>query len=85
MAPDPEATHSRRVGRPRVATPEKTSEIEHLRVAGLTWPEIGTRLALNPETCRRALWAVKKSRRGVGNPADPVNKSACVEGEDHAG
>jgi hypothetical protein len=61
------------VGRPRKATPEKVGEIERLRAEGLTWPQIGSRLGLNSETCRRALWAVKKARRAVGNPPEAVS------------
>jgi hypothetical protein len=78
MSAGREAEPDPRVGRPRKATPEKTAEIERLRTGGLTWPEIGRRLQLNPETCRRAAWAAKKARRAVGNPPAAVNNPPKV-------
>jgi hypothetical protein len=55
-------------GRPKKATPAKIAEIGELRRLGVPWVQVGLRLGLNPETCRRALWAVRKARRAVENP-----------------
>jgi hypothetical protein len=60
-------------GRPRKITPESTRTIATLRSARLSWRDIGERLSLNPETCRRALWAAKKASGAVGIPPEPVN------------
>jgi hypothetical protein len=67
---------TRRGGRPRIVGPEHVRLIANLRGSKLSWKEIGLRLGLKPETCRRALWAVKKSGRAVGNPPDGVNNPA---------
>jgi hypothetical protein len=65
--------HPGRRGRPPKVGPLDLSEIETLRSAGKHWKEIGLELGLKPETCRRALWAVKKSQKGVGNsPERPL-------------
>jgi hypothetical protein len=60
-------------GRPRRATTEKVEEAARLHSESLPWKQIGLRLGLNPETCRRALWVVRKSRKAVGNSPAPVN------------
>jgi hypothetical protein len=62
-------------GRPRQLTREKVEEAARLRAEGLQWEAIGQRLGLKAETCRRALWAVKKAGRAVGNPPNAVNNS----------
>ena len=54
---------------------EHIEEIVRLRAASLSWAEIGSSLGLRPETCRRALWAVKKS-------LSTVQKSAGGAGTD---
>ncbi len=63
-------------GRPRKVTAEKLREITSLRASGAAWPEIAQRLGLKAETCRRAAWAAKRARGGVGNSPDPVNNPA---------
>jgi hypothetical protein len=76
MEADPPEPAEHHAGRPRKATPGKVAEIERLRADGLSWPDIGRLVALNPETCRRAVWAVKKARGAVRNSAGPVNNPA---------
>lgn len=73
MDANPQEPLRRGAGRPRKATAGKMAEIERLRADRLSWPEIGRRVGLNPETCRRAIWAVRKARSAVGNPPAPVN------------
>jgi hypothetical protein len=62
-----------RRGRPRIVTPEKFEQIARLRGSGAKWEEVGRKVGLKPETCRRALWAVKKARGSVGNSPETVN------------
>jgi hypothetical protein len=62
-------------GRPRKVTLERIEEAVRLRSEGLTWEGVGQRLGLKPETCRRAVWAVRKVRGAVGNPPGPVNNT----------
>lgn len=58
-------------GRPRVFTQEIVLQIEILRREGAIWSEVGNRLGLRPQSCRRAWWEARKAQRGVGNsPAD---------------
>ena len=71
-APNPKPP-KRTPGRPRKVTPERIEEAVQLRSEGLTWEGVGQRLGLKPETCRRAVWAVRKARGAVGNPPGPVN------------
>jgi hypothetical protein len=56
------------VGRPRLVTAEIAQKIATFRSEGLSWPAIGQRLGLKPETCRRALWVVRNAPEAVGNP-----------------
>jgi hypothetical protein len=63
-------------GRPKQVTGEQVEEAARLRDSGLPWKQIGLRLALNPETCRRARWVVKRSRLAVGNSPVAVKNSA---------
>jgi hypothetical protein len=65
----------RRRGRPRKVSSEALDDVARLRAEGVVWRIIGLRLGLNPETCRRALWAVKKASRAVENPPRAVNNS----------
>jgi hypothetical protein len=74
MTPE-EVTSGSRVGRPKLVTLEKIQTIATLRSTGLTWPTIGQRLGLKPETCRRAYWIVRKARGAVGfPPAGPAGE-----------
>lgn len=63
----------RPVGRPRKVTAERIEEAHRLRAEGLSWEAVGQRLGLKAETCRRAVWAVKKASRAVGNSPAAVN------------
>jgi hypothetical protein len=69
------ALSPRRRGRPRKVTPERVAKIEALRARGVRWEKIGRELGLNPETCRRAFWAVKRAQRTVGNPTEGFQKT----------
>lgn len=59
-------------GRPRQLTPEKLLQVSALRAARISWREIGLRLALRPETCRRAYWELRKAQTSVGNSSEPL-------------
>ena len=76
MAATLEGGHSGRVGRPRLVTSVALETIAGLRLERYSWKQIGLRVGLNPETCRRALWAVKKAGRAVGNSPVTVNNPA---------
>jgi hypothetical protein len=66
------AETKRRAGRPKKVTPAILAEVESLRARGVSWAEVAVSVALKPETCRRALWAVRKSRGAVGNSPNPI-------------
>lgn len=68
-----------KLGRPLQLTPGLVTEIGQLRAAALSWKEIGLRLGRNPETCRRALWAVKKARRAVGNSPTAIPEEVLAD------
>lgn len=65
------------VGRPRRVTDELADRCDALRRQKLTWAEIARRTGLKAETCRRAVWSLRKrvlweareppARDGVGH------------------
>jgi DNA invertase Pin-like site-specific DNA recombinase len=57
----------RPVGRPRRVTPEIVAKVTELRATRLPWKEVARHVGLPAETCRRADWLLKRSRRGVEN------------------
>ena len=63
-------------GRHRLVTPDRSAQIAELRSHGSQWKEIGLRLGLNPETCRRAFWAHKMAQKTVGFVPEAPQKGA---------
>ena len=67
----PAYTPPRARGRPRIVTAETVDRALKLRAAGCGWTEIGLRLGLRSETCRRAVWEARCVRKAVVNSRDP--------------
>ncbi len=55
-------------GRPRRVTPELAQKAEASRSEGLSWAAVAQRVGLPKETCRRAVYVLRKSRGPVRNP-----------------
>ena len=57
-------------GRRRVVTTElaeKARKVRESREPAMPWPDVARRVGLKAETCRRAVWELKRSGVGVGN------------------
>lgn len=54
-------------GRPRRVTEEHARRAEAYRNEGMAWATVAQRVGLPKETCRRAVYELKKSRTAVGN------------------
>ncbi len=69
----------RPVGRPRRVTPALASRIKTLRESGLPWADVARRVGLPAETCRKASWLLKRTRRAVDNPPPSQTVPASAE------
>jgi DNA invertase Pin-like site-specific DNA recombinase len=58
----------RPVGRPRRVTPQVSAKVVELRGTGLRWSDVARRVGLPAETCRKAAYVLKLSKRTVDNP-----------------
>lgn len=54
-------------GRPRRVTPEIAAKAKALRESGLSWAAVAQRAALPKETCRRAVYELRKAEGAVEN------------------
>lgn len=54
-------------GRPRRVTDQHAAKAEALRREGLPWSTVAQRVGLPKETCRRAVYELRKRRAPVGN------------------
>ncbi len=57
-------------GRRRIVTPEladKARKVRESREPPVPWPDVARRVGLKAETCRRAVWDLKRAGVGVGN------------------
>lgn len=54
-------------GRPRRVTPELAAKARVLRESGLPWAAVAQHTALPKETCRRAVYELRKAQGGVDN------------------
>jgi DNA invertase Pin-like site-specific DNA recombinase len=72
------------VGRPRRVTPELADRCDVLRRQKFTWAEIARRTGLKAETCRRAVWQLRKRVLWTGRelPARSLPATGSVENGD---